>query len=249
MKIAVMMAAYNAAAYIEAAIGSLLRQQDAADLDIIVGDDGSTDETADVVRALAVPQVRLLSLPHRGVSATRNAILASLQPDTDFFTSLDADDLSPVGRLERCLRVFREDPALDFVYGDSIMFRTPGADPRDPALDGGPTLRLRGVQIGAGLFRFDFISRIGRFDEDLLQAEDLDFLLRMLECGPRFRLTNQVEYYYRRHVTNMTHNHRILGKSIRHAMLKSAKRKSAAALAAVPRGFFDITALMTSPDW
>lgn len=248
MKIAVMMAAYNAAAYIEAAIGSLLRQQDVADLDIIVGDDGSTDETVDVVRSLAVPQVRLLSLPHRGVSATRNAILASLAPDTDFFTSLDADDLSPVGRLERCLSMLREDPALDFIYGDSIMFRTPGADPRDPALDG-PTLRLRSVQIGAGLFRFDFINRIGRFDEDLIQAEDLDFLLRMLECGPRFRLTNQVEYYYRRHLTNMTLNHRMLEKSIRHAMLKSAKRKSAAALATVPRGFFDITALMTSSGW
>lgn len=248
MKISVMIAAYNAASSIEAAIGSLLRQQDAADLDIVVGDDGSTDGTGDVVQALAAPQVRLLSLPHRGVSATRNAILNALAPDTDFLTSLDADDLSPIGRLDRVLRWFRDDPALDFVYGDTLMFRAPGADPRDPALDG-PTLRLRSAQLGAGVYRFEFVRRIGQFDEDLIQAEDLDFLLRMLESGPRFRLTNQVEYYYRRHATNMTHDRRVLERSVRHAMLKSAKRKSAGPVAMVPRGFFDIAALMGSPGW
>ncbi len=243
-----MMAAYNAAAYIGAAIGSLVHQHDAAVLDIIVGDDGSTDGTADVVRALDEPSVRLLHLPHRGVSATRNAILDALAPDTEFVTSLDADDLSPRGRLARCLRSFRDDPALEFIYGDTLWFRRSGDDPREPALNA-PTLRLRSAQLGAGMYRAEFLRAIGRFDEQLVQAEDLDLLLRMLERGPRYRLTDHVEYYYRRHGGNMTLDSRTVERSIRHAMLKSAKRKAAAPLAEVPRGFFGIMPLTTTPDW
>ena len=82
MKIAVMMAAYNAERYIEDAFASLLRQRSAANLDIVVVNDGSTDGTPLIVKRIAAeaPQVRLIETPNQGVTRTRNVLLAAIAP-------------------------------------------------------------------------------------------------------------------------------------------------------------------------
>ena len=248
MKVAVVMAAYNAASFIGDALSSLLRQSGDVNLDIIVGNDGSTDGTVEAVRALGAPNIRVLDLPHRGVAATRNAILSAIAPDTDFVTYLDSDDLSPKGRLKRALGYFQDDPSLDLVYGDSLMFRTIGADPLEPDPNA-PTLRLRSVQLGAGLYRYELVGRVGAYDEAFVQAEDFDFLLRMLELGPRIRVTGEIEYFYRRHETNMTYDYKTLTRYIKRAMLNAAKRKSSGTLAPVPPGFFDVRSIIGNLDW
>src|SRR5262249_38831469 len=103
MKIAVLMPAFNAEATIASALKSILRQRDAGDLDIIVVEDGSTGATADVVTALAAtaPEIRLIRIAHGGISKARNAALNAIAADTDLVGFLDADDLSPEGRLAR----------------------------------------------------------------------------------------------------------------------------------------------------
>jgi glycosyltransferase involved in cell wall biosynthesis len=248
MKVAIMMAAHDAARHIGDALASLLRQKDAADLDIIVVNDGSTDGTGEIVRALAAPQVRLFDQENRGVTRTRNALLSALASDTDFVTVLDADDLCPAGRLARDLGRFRADPTLDLVFGETLLFRAATADGLEPDLSA-PTLRVRGVQMGAGLYRHALIRRTGRFDESFSQAEDLDFMIRMLEQNPRFLVTDDLSYYYRRHAANMTRDSRTLHRSVARAMLLAAKRKSNGRLPPFPRGFFDMKDYAQHPGW
>lgn len=248
MKIAVMMAAYNAAPYVSDAIGSVLRQRPAAQFDILVVDDGSTDETAAHVQAMGAPEVRLVRQANRGVTATRNILLSMLAPDTDFVTVLDADDLSPNGRFARTLGYFEADPGLDLVFAESLLFGSTGADPMEPDFDT-PTLRVRGVQMGAGLYRYDLVRRTGRYDERFRQAEDLDFMIRMLEFGPKYLVTDDIAYYYRRHAGNMTHDAGTLQRDVARAMLMAAKRKRQAGVAAFPRGFFDLKDYPEHPEW
>ena len=125
MPVSVIMPALNAGRFIEAAIRSLLREREAVDLDIIVIDDGSSDET----RADRGRHGRRLSL-RCGCSRTRAR--ASPRPATPgwtmsppscrFVTFLDADDISYPGRIERQRSLLVDDPTIDVLYGVMRMF-------------------------------------------------------------------------------------------------------------------------------
>jgi glycosyltransferase involved in cell wall biosynthesis len=248
VKIAVMIAAHNAAPYIADTLGSLLRQRDAAQLDIIVVDDGSTDGTSQIALAIGAPEVRLARQENMGVTRTRNTLLSMLAPDTDFVTVLDADDLSPAGRFVRDLVQFTADDALDLVFGSSLLFRTTGPDPLEPDFSA-PTVRVRGIQMGAGLYRYGLIQRTGRYDESFQQAEDLDFMLRMLDQSPKFLITQDIGYYYRRHQQNMTHDNSTLTREVARALLLAARRKKRGNLPDYPPGFFDYEGYAGNIGW
>src|SRR5687768_1795714 len=170
MKIGVMMTAYNAAPYIRQALESIVRQRsENIAFDIVVVNDGSTDLTGDVVRAVDAPEIRLIETANQGVTRARNVALENMADDIDLFTSLDADDLSPEGRFERDVRHFAADPALDLLYGYATLFRDVSEDGRRPA-PGARTQTVRGITLGSGLFRYDFLCRVGPFDPALEQA-------------------------------------------------------------------------------
>jgi glycosyltransferase involved in cell wall biosynthesis len=88
MRISAVIPAYNAAAFIERAIRSVLAQIRPVD-EIIVVDDGSTDKTADVVRGFG-DKIKLLQQANAGVSAARNAGVGAA--DGEWIAFLDADD-------------------------------------------------------------------------------------------------------------------------------------------------------------
>lgn len=87
--ISVVIPLYNKAAYVEQAVRSALCSAGAAD-EVIVVDDGSTDDGPQRVRAIADPRVRLLAQPNRGVSAARNRGIDEARGD--YVAFLDADD-------------------------------------------------------------------------------------------------------------------------------------------------------------
>ena len=74
-EVSVVLPAYNAAGTILRAVGSIL-EQTLRDFELIVVDDGSTDETAAVVRSLRDPRIRLIECEHRGVATTANVAAA-----------------------------------------------------------------------------------------------------------------------------------------------------------------------------
>jgi glycosyltransferase involved in cell wall biosynthesis len=86
----VLIALYNKREHIETTLRSVLAQRD-SDFDIIVVDDGSTDGSADLVRALVDPRIHLISQPNGGVSCARNTAVAAARGQWCVF--LDADDL------------------------------------------------------------------------------------------------------------------------------------------------------------
>ena len=114
--VSVVIPAYNAGRTLGETLRSAMAQTH-AELEILVVDDGSTDETPHVVEALAAMdgRIRLLRQANAGVAAARNAGIAA--SNGEFVAPLDSDDLWHPAKIERQLRVFCEGgDSLGLVY-------------------------------------------------------------------------------------------------------------------------------------
>ncbi len=249
MKVSVIMPAYNREAYIGAAIRSLLRQRDDADIDIVVIDDGSTDRTASVVEAFAEKDraVRLVRQVNGGISKARNAGLDNIHPDAELVTFLDSDDICVAGRFAAELPFFRDDPDLAMTY--SRMTWTTKIDDASFSLPpDAESCTVHGIALMTAMFRRAAIEEIGRFNESLPQSEDLDFLLRFFESPLKYRLVDNVSVLYRRHEGGITRNRKEAQSGFMRALLLSAQRRRANRTARDIPKFFDFKDLFTHPN-
>jgi len=126
MKVSVVMPAYNAEAYIEAAIRSALRQT-WTDFELIVVDDCSQDATADIARRMAGEDGRIILLQNArnsGVSACRNAGVAKARGEWIAF--LDSDDLWREDKLEKQLALLDRHPDAVLSYTASAFMDEDG---------------------------------------------------------------------------------------------------------------------------
>jgi glycosyltransferase involved in cell wall biosynthesis len=112
--VSVIIPAKNAAAYIGETIASALAQADVAE--VIVVDDGSTDDTVAIVRAIDDPRLRLIMNDASGVSAARN--LGARSARADWLMFLDADDRLRPDAVTTLLTVAKTVPRAVLVYGD-----------------------------------------------------------------------------------------------------------------------------------
>ena len=181
--ISVVIPAHNAGPFIRRSVGSALRQTHRA-LEVIVVDDGSTDETGRIVEEIAQrdPRVRLIESENKGVSAARN--LAIDQARGKLIAPLDADDIWHPQKLARQLADLRASaPDVGVVYCWSA-----GIDADDRVIlptwnnstAAGDVLRAIVVSGIAGngstpLIRKECIAAAGGYDVDLALCEDWKF--------------------------------------------------------------------------
>lgn len=140
--ISVVMPAYNSARTLKRAVDSVF-SQGRFDLELIVVDDGSSDETPAILESYG-PKVRALAQENQGVSAARNAAISAAQGE--FVAFLDADDEWLPGKLERQLRAFEEHPQAGLVATGACI-----VDPAGNVLDAA-TLDARGRLLERMLF-------------------------------------------------------------------------------------------------
>jgi glycosyltransferase involved in cell wall biosynthesis len=181
-KVSVVIATYNYAHYIAGAIRSAL-DQILADIEVVVVDDGSTDDTEDVMRPfLGDPRVRYVKTENRGQPAAENTgIVSSRAPLIAF---LDADDLWLPAKLEKQVALFERDPDLGIAYSRRLLMDQDGHE-----LEYGQPTLYRGW-ITEQMFLRNFVcfsssvvarrvfDAVGLFDERRRQASDYDLWLR-----------------------------------------------------------------------
>ncbi|MFQ5678539.1 MAG: glycosyltransferase family 2 protein [Gemmatimonadota bacterium] len=226
MTIAVVIAAYNAAEWIAEALESVAAQSRPAD-ELIVVDDGSTDDTAAKVeewQGTASLPVRLLRQPNAGLSAARNrAVLAAA---SEYIALLDADDLLLPHHLATLERAFALRSGLVLSFGNAERTTIDGCR-ADPYLAGKAIERLAFEEVAPGvrvisesvfpsliygsfipccgtLFSRAASCAIGLWDEGLRTANDRDFWLRLSRAGG-FAYTPEVVAVVRYHDANLTH--------------------------------------------
>lgn len=229
MIITVIIPTYNRAGLLQRAIRSILRQQaDGAEFDILIIDDGSTDVTRDVCANLSTEHsnLRVIRQENQGVAAARNTGLRNLRTDSEIVTFLDSDDVFPAGRFSADLPHFAANPSLDLTYGRLLQVAAIDDKSLEP-VEGCACSNVRVTQMSCGLYRRRILEQTGTFDEDMVQAEDTDYLLRLFEEGPAFRETDIVTIYYVRHDGNMTNDQTASRRFTHRAMLRSIQRRRA----------------------
>jgi glycosyltransferase involved in cell wall biosynthesis len=184
--VSIIIPSFNHAHYLPDAIGSALGQT-YTNIEVVVVDDGSTDDTVKVVNAIHDERLHLVEQTNRGLSRARNEGLALSRGEYVVF--LDADDRLRCNHIQRGLDVLTENRFLGFVCGDIAVFGDQNFDHRHscaPRPDHYATL-LRGcfiVNVGACLFPRSILSSVGAFDEDLVSAEDWDLFLKVARGYP-----------------------------------------------------------------
>jgi glycosyltransferase involved in cell wall biosynthesis len=201
--VSIIMPAYNVAPYIAGAIRSALVQS-FGDFELIVVDDGSKDNTAEIVRSLAREdaRVRLVQQANRGLAGARNTALRAARGD--LFALLDSDDLWEPEFLSAQLAILEARPDIDIVTGNGWFLD----GPRDgqlarPYPDARPDPTLASI-IGdewsvfiMSVFRRRVYTAIGPFDETMRSNEDYDFWLRAAVAGFTFARNDRPLGYYR----------------------------------------------------
>ena len=205
--ISVVVTTYNHARYLPDAIDSVLAQDVAAD-EIIVVDDGSSDDPASVVaRYQSVAYVRQ---QNQGLSAARNTGWRKARGR--FVTFLDADDRLRPNALSTNLNQFENFPDCAFVYGAYSFIEEGGRHlalvPFTAIGDDAFRSFLTGNRVGMHatvLYRRECLEKAGGFDTTLPACEDYDLYLRLSRLYP-VASTSAWLAEYRRHGANMSNN-------------------------------------------
>ncbi|MCX5518800.1 glycosyltransferase family A protein [Kaistia defluvii] len=225
--VSIVVPAYDAEPFIGEALDSLAAQT-YREFEILVVDDGSRDRTARLVTEEAErdSRIRLLSIPHSGVAAARNAGVRAARGSLVSF--LDADDLWRPDRLERHVSLLGREPATDLIVGEVLVFEA--LSPTFEPVLGSDHVQLRSVNLGAATIRSTVFDAVGVFDETMRFSEDLDFLLRVHEAGMSLAVESEVALLYRRHDANMTNdadaNRRYILRALHHSLARRRDRNS-----------------------
>ena len=197
--ISVISPAFNAACFYDAWLENI-QAQDYPNLEVVLVDDGSTDNLR--ARAETGPSfLRYLSQENRGPAAARNVGIAAATGELIAF--LDLDDLWEPGHLHRLSSALVEQPECHIAQGLIRNFL------REDGLGYYCSGTYRFINLGSAVFRRCVFDICGHFEESMLFAEDFDFLIRCWERGLRKCDIEQVSLLYHRHDTNMT-----LGKNV-----------------------------------
>lgn len=198
--VSVIIPIYNSLAYLAEAIESALAQTYAPS-ELIVVDDGSTDEGAAIARGFG-EGVRYAFQENAGVSAARNYGVRLARGGQIAF--LDADDVWLEDKLERQMAVMKARPDVDMVLGQVSQFLSPEIAPElGKQLHCDPRAR-DGYLPSALLARRSALERVGPFHTALGMAEFADWYLRALECELRIALLEGVVVRRRIHGKNQS---------------------------------------------
>ena len=177
--VSVIIPVYNYDRYLAEAVESVLSQT-YRHLEVIVVDDGSTDRSGEVAKSFADKGVRYCHQIHSGIGPTRNKGVELAQGD--FIAFLDADDRWPHEKIERQLRAFESDPALEMCFGQALQLQNgpeweSGVSDYKVAVAG----MVPGMVPGTILIKRDAFDRVGKFLGDWKVGEFIDWYARAVE--------------------------------------------------------------------
>jgi glycosyltransferase involved in cell wall biosynthesis len=211
--VSILIAVRDGERYFGEAIASAL-DQPGAEVEVVVVDDGSTDDSAAIAQSFG-SRVRVLRQEPLGIGPARNAAVAA--SSGAFLSFLDADDRFSPRKSASQLDVLRGDPALEAAFGHMRQFVSPDVPQQAEAVripsEVGPVATPTTM-----LIRREAIERVGPFPAIPI-AVSIDWMLRAKEARLRYAMLEEVVYERRIH----EHNVGIQRRSMANERLKVLK--------------------------
>jgi glycosyltransferase involved in cell wall biosynthesis len=217
--VSVVIPCYKYGHFLEDAVASVLNDQEGVDVRVLIIDDASPDDSAEVARKIAARDPRVDVIFHetnKGNNATCNEGVLEWA-DGDYCKILSADDRLTPGALRRARDLLDAHPGVGFVHGRSLW-----------VMDGAPLpaarTRVRGWSVWSGqrwlercfpqaenpvgvstiVARTSLQKRVGGFDPQLPEASDMEMVIRMAAYADVGFLRGVDQSYYRVHEQNMS---------------------------------------------
>lgn len=220
--VSIIIPVFNGERHIGEALESV-RKQTYKNIEIIVVDDGSTDNTAVIAEKLAD---RCICQENRGVAAARNAGIEVSKGE--YLAFLDADDIWDARKLEKQIDIMESKDSLSYTFTDHKLFldgnleEFPGWIRKDYKKN-----ELTGYIPSTLVARKRDFKKIGYFDETLRLGEDSDWFLRARDLGFRMEIIHENLLMKRVHDANLTANtsnsNANLIKVIKNSMMRKKK--------------------------
>ncbi|MEA3446547.1 MAG: glycosyltransferase family A protein [Bacteroidota bacterium] len=217
--ISVIIPVFNGGRFLSEAIDSVLAQNYDA-LEIIIIDDGSTDNSKEVALGYG-NKIKYLYQENGGPAKARNFGLSIATGD--FITFIDADDVWAKDKISRQLALFGKNEELGIVIG--LAWKTGFSVKEEldkPGLTPKGTFHLL---LGSSLIKKSVFDRIGLLDEDLFLGDDTDWFNRAKENRIAIAIHRDVVQYYRIHENNITNDKRRSNHYVFKVIKKAKDRK------------------------
>lgn len=220
MSVTVLMTTYNCGEYISQAIKSVLNQT-YKDFELLIIDDGSTDDTDKIVKRFDDERIKYIKRDHYGRAASLNYGLKNAS--YDIIALMDADDISDIERLEKQLKnhsnrineiIFS---AAAYFKNNKILFT---GDINTTEQQFYYKLALHGPYNNAtAIFNRNHLLYYGGYNEKLTHSEDHDLWLK-LKDNSIYRQMNEILYFVRLRESSMSYHHFISAKNITYKILE-----------------------------
>lgn len=202
-KVSVVLPTYNQAYYLISAIQTVLNQT-YSDFELIVVNDGSTDETSAILNSIRHPQVRVINQANQRLPSALNSGFAAARGE--YFTWTSTDNIVAPTWLEELVKALEAcPPSVGYAFSGYGITDAEGKIQcmnREQRFDI-PSLLMRHLGNASFLYRAELAKKVGEYDPALCYAEDLDMWVRMAE-HTRAVHVNTILYYYRQHPNAMT---------------------------------------------
>ena len=188
--VSILIPCYNYEKYVTDAIKSALGQT-YKNIEVIVVNDGSTDNSLEVIRSFG-DAIHCESIPNSGACAARNRALNISKGE--YIQFLDADDVLSPDKISNHLPYLIEDK-VDIVFGGAYFFGESEKLPDEsnyPPLQGDPFIHLLNWPLGTAypLHKRKWLERVGGFNEKLARAQEYDLHIRLTAKGARVIILN-----------------------------------------------------------
>jgi len=210
-KAALIIPCFNQGRFLTEALESAAAQDYEGPIDIIVIDDGSSDETSKVCESFKHLLTRYIRTENLGPSAARNLGISATS--AEYILPLDADDRISPSYLRKAIQVLESSSEIAMVYCKAEFFGAQQGVWELPEYDPISFLYENCIFATAVYRKCDW-EKAGKYDENLRQtSEDWDFWMRLISLGKAPYRLPETLFYYRKHaVTRSTTSRNIDGR-------------------------------------
>jgi glycosyltransferase involved in cell wall biosynthesis/ADP-heptose:LPS heptosyltransferase/ubiquinone/menaquinone biosynthesis C-methylase UbiE len=201
---------YNRAQFLSLAIQSALNQN-YQNYEILIIDDGSTDNTGQIVKEFASQKIRYIKKENEGRPKTRNKLIHEAKGD--YILWLDDDDILAEELLPKYSKILQKDPTIDVIYGNLQLFDSSNGNnlqlynPVDYSESNKDLIANlisgSGITFPGSLIKKSILQNHGGFNEEYLRAQDNEFWAR-IGTEARFYKIDYVVCRYRQHQNNIS---------------------------------------------